>query len=454
VTNVTPQILALRDLTSNTKTFVSMTSIDPGDSVNVVVPLDALGGITYGSFSLFGQAGVSYTIAYNAVDEGALTVMLSDAPADCVAGFAEPFYALTQGANVKMNVYVGVLAGTQALRAYVVPFLAWSHDQPNNVQDFVNSMFWPNVRQKAIVQACYNQGSLVPYVPADYTGGQVGKVIGALLGSVYSGDDDGRILNFLMNYLAPAGGTPLTMWVPTFSYYKPNSKGLPIYQLTGYKSYVPVTNAGGGKFNFGTNFKIFLELLVGGAHFVAISAYADFDNQNVARTGARSLYDAFINSGLPQSKDPANSHYRGVLNVNQTGRYYLDIDSDWAPEDCGLLTAVLFGSTVNVIHGSSPPVNEYNTFMQLEGWQTSKTRSARHEADYKAFNDSLWNYSTFGACPYSERRATTVFLAPPQWKPSICSTTFMMPYVGADTPQSWLDTSVVQVPPGTPATPY
>ncbi|HWD29035.1 MAG TPA: hypothetical protein VG387_17815, partial [Rhizomicrobium sp.] len=77
----------------------------------------------------------------------------------------------------------------------------------------------------------------------------------------------------------------------------------------------------------------------------------------------------------------------------------------------------------------------------------------RHGQDYAAYSQSFWNISTFGAAPYSEKRATTIFLAPAPWVPSIYSDTFMMPYVGAETPQLWLKTSLVQVPKNTPAPP-
>ncbi|CAE6703322.1 hypothetical protein R75461_06292 [Paraburkholderia nemoris] len=74
------------------------------------------------------------------------------------------------------------------------------------------------------------------------------------------------------------------------------------------------------------------------------------------------------------------------------------------------------------------------------------------------YQQTLWNISTYGASAYSEKRATSIFLAPAGWTPQVYQTTLMMPYVGAyansnGTPQSWLNTSLVTIPPGAPPLP-
>ena len=39
----------------------------------------------------------------------------------------------------------------------------------------------------------------------------------------------------------------------------------------------------------------------------------------------------------------------------------------------------------------------------------------RHSADYDTHTKTLWNFSTFGACAYSEKRSTPIFLAAEQF---------------------------------------
>ncbi len=219
------------------------------------------------------------------------------------------------------------------------------------------------------------------------------------------------------------------------------------------------TNSGSGVNWNADPLKLFLMLLAGGAHFVAISADQDFTNQGITSYASRPLYTAFNNSGLTQRTDFANSHYSNSITYNNTGWYYLDITQQWAPENCGLILALLFGSTVN---GSrNPPTGKFNTFMQLEGWPASGTGGDRHNADYNTYKQTLWNISTYGSCPYSEKRATSIFLAPAPWTPRIYQTTLMMPYVGAyangtypnGEPPSWLNTAVARVPSTAPTLP-
>ena len=132
--------------------------------------------------------------------------------------------------------------------------------------------------------------------------------------------------------------------------------------------------------------------------------------------------------------------------------YYLNISGNFAPENCGMLLALLNGRTVN---DATLGAGHYNSFIQLEGWQAG---AARHNADYNLHTQTLWNISTFGACPYSEKRGTAVFLAPQGWTPQVYQTTCMMPYLGAyatasQQPQAWLRRDLVSVPEDAPALP-
>ncbi len=355
--------------------------------------------------------------------------------------------------NAAVNVYVGVPVG--ATGGYAVPLQPRPYDVGNNVQDFANSMFGPKMRAESLIPAAFDQGT-IPYKPADFSGGQIGKIVEALEKSWNDGSGpDSPILNFLKNYIAPAGTAPLMqMWVPTLGYIQKTSPSA--YRLGGYRPFALASRAGNAVAWNRDAVHDFLQLLVGGAHFVAVSATADFTNQGLPYA-TRDLYSLFRESGLPQRGDPTSSHYGSLANV--TGQYYLDIKSEDAPPGCGFLLALLFGRTVNSTAGAK--VGTYNTFMQLEGWPANGLGNTRHNADYEAYKKTLWNTATYGACPYSEKRATTVFLAPTPWTPQVYQTTRMMPYVGAyasgkypnGKTQGWLDTGLVTIPADAPALP-
>ncbi len=275
---------------------------------------------------------------------------------------------------------------------------------------------------------------------------------------------DAALIQFLANFLVPspasAATPPLVMYVPKITYQNyVSSNGVtgPSYLLTGYQAY-PFAGTDGRRFN-AASVQTFLQLFLGGAHFVNIQADSDFRNLNPkhppANTG-RNLYTAFQNQ-FPDNNTMAgrhscigNSHY--TKTVNTGGWYYGNQMGGWAANGCGLLLALLVAATAN---------KQYNTFMQLEGWPAdgdwwstgSIKGGKRHGQDYAGYQKSLWNVSTFGATPYSEKRGTTIFLAPPPWVPNIYSDTYMMPYVGAEKRQGWLQTALVSVPPGTPKRP-
>jgi hypothetical protein len=162
-------------------------------------------------------------------------------------------------------------------------------------------------------------------------------------------------------------------------------------------------------------------------------------------------FDSYIGaSGIATSIDIGNSHYASL--VNTTGRYYLSVGGDFAPEQCGLILSFLYGRTVNNLLAGA---GAYNTFIQLEGWPAG---GDRHNADYATYQQMLWNISTYGASAYSEKRATSIFLAPPGWTPQVYQTTRMMPYVGAyaqsnGSPQGWLNTALVTIPASAPPLP-
>lgn len=359
-------------------------------------------------------------------------------------------------AETQINVYEGQqVIGTSG---YAIPLADAPYAQSNNCCDFANSMFGPNMRDGSAITAAYNQ-TATPYVPADFTAGQMGRIVDTLYRCWTSGDGtDWPIVQFLMNYIAPpsTNNQPiLTMWVPQIAYQANTSPSS--YNLTSYVPFSFGSYAADGSVSWNaTNVRTFLQTLAGGAHFVAISASDDFINQSIPNTG-RDLYSAFTASDLARRSDPVNSHYATL--GNDTGWYYLNIDEDVAPQDCGLILSLLFGRTVNGVGAGTP--GTYNTFMQLEGWQAEGLGNTWHNADFNAYSQSLWNTATYGALPYSEKRATTIFLAPPGWTPQIYQITRMMPYVGAyasgtypnGSPQGWLDPSLVSISVSAPALP-
>ena len=66
-----------------------------------------------------------------------------------------------------------------------------------------------------------------------------------------------------------------------------------------------------------------------------------------------------------------------------------------------------------------------------------KPGGARHNADYQANESLYWNFSTYGASVYSEKRSTPIFLANANFNLAINPATGMPTYTGAATLQDW-----------------
>ncbi len=346
-----------------------------------------------------------------------------------------------------LNLYRGVptLSGQS-----VVPLGLLEAPAFNNAQDFVNSLYTAGVREESVIKAAHGDSDPVSGLApiADFTGGQLPHIaslwtkhwLGQETNSLPSAD--GTLIGLLRQYIDTASGTgPLRMWVPQIR--QMGDASPPVYALDGYRPYAFRTATGSWD---GSAVGTFLKLLAGGAHFVAICANADLPD------GTRVLpFDRFLaSSGVSLRYDIGSSHYATI--VNTTGHYYLNISGNFAPENCGLLLAFLSGRTVN---NATADAGQYNSFIQLEGWQAG---AGRHNADYALHTRTLWNISTFGASAYSEKRGTTVFLAPAGWTPQLYQTTCMMPYLGAyasaaQQAQSWLRRDLVTIPDNTPELP-
>ncbi|HXH14374.1 MAG TPA: hypothetical protein VNP04_32000 [Alphaproteobacteria bacterium] len=418
-----------------------------GTGATMVVSAENDSGGCIGSFVLTG-GGALFTVSYDhPVTSGPTTVAVA-ASAGYVWGTDAATYA-GHDVTTQLHLYQGVPAND--FGGYAVPLGLLDAAPVNNCQDFANSMFGPNMRAASQVEAAYSNPIEAGYIkPADFTGGQLDGFVAIWTSQWINGSDprcppaDAALIALLASYMKTATSAgPLSMWLPQLAYRAGTSPS--VFALSGYKHLAFLS--GDGSWDVST-VNTFLTLLAAGAHFVSISATDDLP----VGVSMQSFDDVFNNAGLPISKDPGSSHYASTVNI--TGTYYLDISEDFAPPDGGLILAFLVGRTVN---RSFPSAGSYNTFIQLEGWQAP---SDRHSVDYDTYKATLWNISTYGACPYSEKRATTIFLAPPGWSPQVYQTTRMMPYVGAyatdpshPRPQPWLNTALVEIPTTAPALP-
>ncbi|WP_210302592.1 hypothetical protein [Phyllobacterium sp. 628] len=398
-----------------------------------------------GSFNLE-SADAAFAVSY-VHPLGPQATIVGVTPSEGYLSFANAATFPGHNSLAKIKLYRGVATGKEGL---VAPLALLETPARNNCQDFANSMFGSTVRDVSAIQAAYTGTTDKGFVPpADFTGGQLAGFVAQWLqrwlkGDTYAGlpMQDAQLIDLLKSYTKSAANTgPLTMWVPQITY-RTNTEPA-IFELTEYRSFAFADASGNWQED---NVSAFLTLLASGSHFVAISATKDLPSGT-----SMQAFDTYVcGSDLQTKVDIGNSQYASLVNL--TGKYYLNIDGDFAPEDCGLMLSFLYGRTVNNLL-SSP--GTYNTFIQLEGWQSG---GARHQTDFNTYKKTLWNISTYGASAYSEKRATSIFLAPSGWTPQVYQTTRMMPYVGAyarskGKPQPWLNTSLVSIPADAPELP-
>jgi hypothetical protein len=181
----------------------------------------------------------------------------------------------------------------------------------------------------------------------------------------------------------------------------------------------------------------FLYKLMFGAHFVVVS---DDDDLHDGDNGFQGFKEAFLAAGLAE-KGTASSHYTGTWNdtlhgLNTSCLAYLDIDQESEPSTNPFIAAFMLGETTDL---------DTNAFFQLEGWPLNDSGGgARHGADYDSSLDTLWNFSTFGASAYSEKRCTPLFLTRTTFSLTIQSDTHMPHYNGAGSKQNWMHTELLQ----------
>jgi hypothetical protein len=311
-----------------------------------------------------------------------------------------------------------------------------------NVADFINSLFSPGVRNTAALQSAFKEGKLSVAFTSE--GDKILEIWQAAFLPNQSNTDiqkhcpakDQILMRFLSGYLGTYG---LAMFVPQIKLAKLTSGGQPIYALQGYTRF---NFQSGGQWDPAV-VRQFLQLFMVGAHFITIHSPQDVPH---GYPPVRSLYEAFKTSLHGSTDDdPADSHYAKITSLR--GIYFPRITSEEAKNPASFTSACLVGPT---IQGLDLPHNT-NTFMQLEGWPETRIAGiipnphGRHAADFATYLASLWNISTFGACAYSEKRGTAIFLAPPSWPAEVNPSTIMPPYAGATTPQPWLNKSLIEL---------
>lgn len=332
-------------------------------------------------------------------------------------------------------------------------------DTCSNIPQFVDSLFDATVRDAAPIQTAITGGNLT----YEFSTVDNQKILDRWLNAwrdIEEGQDrtllaqcpqqDQRLLAFLRRYLSEHR---MSMFVPRIQYVGPyqsgltgswSLSGLPVYSISEYR------RLGLGD---SESVKEFLRYLLCGAHFVVIDDPANLEGGNDSddedERPLEHFYSAFTRElGGDQCPAGANSHYAGAFNT--TGVYYPNLGNAEAAQPGSPFTlAFLAGKTVN-----SKTADVYNTFFQLEGWPLTYTSwglpnwKGRHSFDYQAHKKTLWNLSTYGACAYSEKRGTTIFLAPESWtdKAQVTEDTVMPPYLGAQEPQGWLKKPLIVTP--------
>ena len=348
----------------------------------------------------------------------------------------------------------------------------------SNIPSFINNLFSSNVRALSNVQSAITAGKM-HYTFTDTT--TRGVILNAWLAAwqQHNGDKynstsygqcpavDRTLIGFLSDYIKAYS---LYQYVPDLSYVGPqsNQSSIAIYKNAGYQGKAFLTN---GKWNYGVvnsdgslsngNYPTdtvanFLFHIFCGAHFVIVSNSGDLNGGN----SVRQFWDYFTSSNIDRGGDKFNSHYSGA---NLTGYYYLNIYHDKEPSSNPLLAAFLVALTdpassddvIAVTTGAVPGAialadaqsrhSASNTFVQLEGWQNHFPYvGGWHAADYDSHEATLWNFSTFGASPYSEKRSTPIFLANSKFNTTINSSTKMPLYNGASSLQSWMNPGLLQ----------
>jgi hypothetical protein len=366
----------------------------------------------------------------------------------------------------------------------------------SNATTFVNSMFTTE-RSASVV---FNNQSTPIAWPVEIGGKQTS--ISVYLGSFANEASVTSMIDNLYNawtrgtrgYLQPSDFNLITqiatyvgtncpvMWVPQITFERSSTIGgsdedtPPVYQLQGYQMVPLKTEAGWNE----AAVKLFLSLFLCGAHVVPMQQPL----YGPAPTFGDFMQALQGNSNL-SFRQANDSHYTNTISLfgfnipvpHNSGNCYQTsppITSDSVPANCPLICSFLMGPTVQ-------SGTDRECFFQLEGWpdfgSVSKSleevieaivrvllllppnqqwtavkqlladisKKSWHMADYASYTETLWNFSTYGVCAYSEKRATSIFLSSAQWVAKPAPSSIMAPYAGANPVQKWLQRSLVSV---------
>lgn len=345
----------------------------------------------------------------------------------------------------------------------VIPLQVDSNDSEkfSNITAYVNSLFTSDVRRESVITSAMTSGEThVRYTDEN----SASLVLGSWLAewqhcqgdTDHPGYDhdahkrcpatDAKLIAFLADYIKQHGLLMAKPDLTPTSSYITDGEGnqLRVYRTTGWQVKHFITD---GKWNYGeiaNNDPVqysagsdaddtvvsFLNWLMLGAHFVVPSENGDQKNND----GFQGFKDALSTSSLV-TRATATSHYAKVMNTSCIN--YLDIEEDAEPSYEPLIASFVAG-----------PTNDFgsNSFFQLEGWPLKyNPTGGRHNADYAAYGNTLWNISTYGSCPYSEKRSTPIFIAKSQFDLTMHTDTMMPHYDGAGSHQSWMHTNLLTV---------
>ncbi len=327
-----------------------------------------------------------------------------------------------------------------------------------NIQEFVDSLFDPDVRTLTPVQTAVSSG----YTNFLYCDDNSASLIlqswlaawQQSVGDSYDANayargpsSDRTVIAFLASYIKSHS---LCMAVPdldaTNHYSTVDGHSLRQFKNNGY-SWRSFLNSS-GHWNYGTIYSndplqlsngsysddtvlSFLYHFLRGAHFVVASTDGDQNNSD----GFGTFLNAFVDNCV--CKSTVSSHYAD--HVNMTCQTYPAISGETEPSSKPLVIACMSGdTTVNYTD------NHQNSFFQHEGWPAQGvTGGDRHMQDYDNHKATLWNFSTYGGCAYSEKRCAPLFLGRSSFSLTLHSDTKMPYYDGARELQDWMHTSLM-----------
>ncbi|HBU99705.1 hypothetical protein [Thalassospira lucentensis] len=275
----------------------------------------------------------------------------------------------------------------------------------------------------------------------------------------------------------------IAIYIPDITYVGPDAgpNTSPVYSIAGYERAdlfltpqeiaQPNGDAATAKV---LNILAFMELFATGAHFVAINSSVDIPDGTPP-----AFLDMFQNHGALHTNTSTtymHSHYSGAKGLTNIGAGYAypntvggssqETYAGWQTDGFwGSIFGAVGGAVSDIVNADIAPVpcpfvcsllagntsrRAPNTFFQLEGWPGILSRGfgakGRHGQDFAVHQATKWNISTYGASPFSEKRGTTVFLAPNNWQPQQRVTTWTS-YCGSQTLQGWYDTNLIRPAP-------